>query len=521
MMNKQDFRPGGPPGRGDRYLREVAQDVQRGIRAAQRDYRYDTLRLGSADLAELSLILAEFAEDLHNDIGIWRTYEDYNRQWFGIPLPITEGSTDAGASAITADRVRHLLWVLLMVLKPELVLGPAHEDLARLADVVAHALSARIAPVPRDSGVKRFLDTPNEYAWDIKRKLVWMGTRSYLFRTACRQYLAKEKDETESDAIAQTDDFICQQCSQWSGLGVLDVLASMLPLTGEQRTMLRGWYERHAALYRVDAEDDEVLEVTNLISDRPYRVMMGAGPKPFQPGNMVFGSLVPWGTFWYWSGSQQRFPALDEAAVAEFRQSMIAKSSSVVYRYRKDLLVKAVAATERHYREFLDYHGGKDMVGYPDGLSMVADEQRRFRLMYEREPRETVGRVMAAQGLKNPWPKMTYPDHILNCTTGIGLYYDPQQGTEMMTGFKDLLGGFAKQGRDLNGDDAEAIRACITSNVISPSFVQRMVREHGDASIRAAFLLRDRGHAYALEYLLRRYKGSAFRNVYPNMSIVP
>jgi hypothetical protein len=47
------------------------------------------------------------------------------------------------------------------------------------------------------------------------------------------------------------------------------------------------------------------------------------------------------------------------------------------------------------------------------------------------------------------------------------------------------------------------------------------VREHGDAPARAAFLLRDRGRAYALEYLLRRYKGSAFRKVYPNMSIVP
>ncbi len=520
MVNIRDFRPPGQPGRGDRYLREVARDVARTIRSVQREFEYETLRLTPEELSELSLVLAGFAEDLHNDIGIWRTYENYNREWFGVPLPITEGSGDADASAVTTDRVRHLLWVLFMVMKPELTLGPMHRDLGRLAEVVAEALAARIAPVPRDSGVKRFLERPNEHGWDLKKKLVWMGTRSYLFRTACRQYLAEQETDVGNDKIGSTDDFICQECTQWSGLGVLDVLAGVLPLTEAQRSVLRGWHERHAALYRIDSAGAEVLEVTNLINDQPYRVIMGSGPQPFRPGSMVFGSLVPWGEYWYWSGAQRQYPAMNDSVIEEVRQSMIAKSSSIVYRYRKDLLNQAVAATERHYREFLDYHGGNDLVVYPDGLSMAADEQRRFGQMNEAQSRKIADRVMAKLGLKNPWPNMTYPEHIVNCASGIGLYYDRQQGVEMMTGFNDVLAGFAKQGSDLSNDDAGATRACIMSHSISPSFVRRIVQEHGDASIRAAFLLRDCGKPYATEYLLRRYKGASFRNVYPNMSIV-
>lgn len=520
-MNKQHFRPAGPPGRGDKYLRDAARDVQRAIREAQRDYHDESLRLRPAGLAELSLILAEFAEDLHNDIGIWRTFEDYNRQWFGVPLPITEGCEGADGTAITADRVRHLLWVLLAVLNPDQTLGPEHPDLQCLAEAAANALAARMAPIPRDSGVKRFLDTPNEHGWDIKKKLVWLGTRSYLFRTACRQYLAEQEADVGNDKIGPTDDFICQECTQWSGLGVLDVLAGVLPLTADRRATLRGWYERHAALYRIDAADADVLDVTNLIGDRPYRVMMGSGQQPFWAGTMVFGSLVPWGNYWYWSGAQRQYSAMDATAVEDFRRSMIARSSSIVYRYRKDLLDQAVAATERHYREFLDYHGGKQLVVYPDGLSMAADEQRRFRLMYEARPRKDVDRVMAERGLKNPWPNMEYPDHILNCVNGIGLHYDPQQGVEMMVNFNDVAGGFAKQGRDLTENEMAAIRTFIQSHSISPSFVRSLAREHGDGSARAAFLLRDRGRSYALEYLLRRYKGSAFRTVYPNLSIVP
>jgi hypothetical protein len=112
MVNIRDFRPPGPPGRGDKYLREVAREVARTIRAAQRNLEFDPLRLTPAELLELSLILAGFAEDLHNDIGIWRTYENYNRECFGVYLPITEGSDEVSASVISVDRVRHLLWVV-------------------------------------------------------------------------------------------------------------------------------------------------------------------------------------------------------------------------------------------------------------------------------------------------------------------------------------------------------------------------------------------------------------------------
>jgi len=519
-METRSFRPPSPPGRGDKYLREVAHDVQRVIRSSQRDFQFDTMRLDPAGLAELSAILAEFAEDLHNDIGIWRTYENCNRRWFGSPLPISDGSEEAAPSAISADRVRHLLWVLYTELNPDLTLAPTHTDLGCLAEAVAGSLAQRMAPIPRHSGVKMFLELPNEYGWDIKRKLIWLGTRSYFFRTACGRYLAEQDPNTDDNKIGWTDDFVCQECTQWSGLGVLDILAGVLPLTEEQRTVLRGWYERHAAFYRVNSVGPEVLEVTNLINDRPYRVMMGAGPQPFRPDAVVFGSLVPWGDYWYWSGAQRQFSAMNDTAVAETRESLIAKTPSVVYRYRKDLLAKAVAANERHYRYFLTYHQGKDLIVYPDGLSMAADEQRRFRLMYEAEPRETVAQVMAGRGLKNPWPEMTYPDHILNCKDGVGLHYDQQQGVEMMIGFNDVLGGFAKQGGDLSDAEAEAIKEFVRSRSISPAFVRRMVHEHGDASLRAAFLLRDCGGAHAVEYLLRHYKGSAFRKVYPNMSLV-
>jgi hypothetical protein len=115
---------------------------------------------------------------------------------------------------------------------------------------------------------------------------------------------------------------------------------------------------------------------------------------------------------------------------------------------------------------------------------------------------------------------MTYSDRILNCKDGVGLHYDRHQGVEMMIGFNDIANGFAKRGSNLSEAEAEGIKEFVRSRSVSPAFVRRMVQEHGDASLRTAFLLRDRGGEYAVEYLLRRYKGAAFRTVYPNMSLV-
>ena len=140
--------------------------------------------------------------------------------------------------------------------------------------------------------------------------------------------------------------------------------------------------------------------------------------------------------------------------------------------------------------------------------------------MYEAEPRETVEKVMAARGLKHPWPEMRYPADILNSRNGIGLHYNRREGVEMMLGFNDVLGGFARKARDLTDAEADAIKEFVRSRTISPGFVRRIVEEHGDASLRAAFLLGDRGVDYAVEYLLRRHKGAGFRTVYPNVTLV-
>ena len=90
----------------------------------------------------------------------------------------------------------------------------------------------------------------------------------------------------------------------------------------------------------------------------------------------------------------------------------------------------------------------------------------------------------------------------------------------MMTGFDEVLRGLQKRGSDVQEEEAEGIRQFLYADAISPQFVRKLVHDHGDASIAAAFLIPQDCDTYYLEYLLRRYKGHFYRQRYPSLTIV-
>jgi hypothetical protein len=184
---------------------------------AQRSLTHDTLHLSRNARNILAHILVEFAEDLYQDIGIWRSLEQYNSDFFGTPLPCgLQPGEEMAPDPVNPDRVQFLLWTLYSELEPDLILSPIHQDLELLAILIANFLSERFARMRFYSGVKGFLATPNTYGWDVKRKLLWLG-HSYLFRLSCENYVRDHDGEADIPTI---DDFLCHATTCWSGLGV-------------------------------------------------------------------------------------------------------------------------------------------------------------------------------------------------------------------------------------------------------------------------------------------------------------
>jgi hypothetical protein len=513
-------RPPGPPGRADKYLADIAQDLRRLLEKTQRSFVHRAVKCPDAALGELAAVLVEFGEDIHADIGLWRSLEGYNREFFGTPLPLAAGVGSAELlHGFDPRRIQHLIWTLWM--HPEVLPSPTHPNVLQLAEVTGAFLTERFARLSAESGVKSFLAGSSQFGWDIKRKLIWLGTKSYLFRWFFANYVSKHG---KGATIGVMDDFICQESTAWSGLGVIDILAGALDVPAEDRATLRTWYERHAAFYRVLSRQDrgvetETILVRNLVNRQPYTVRMNMPDCPFQPELVVFGSLTPWRGEWYWSGEQRPYEDVPETEEANLRREMLERQSGIAYRYCPAEAAQARESNRKQHDDFVA-HFGSDLVVYPDGLALAAAEQKHMEALWRAADQEVIHRVMQERGLTQPRPPMRFSRDFLDHDQGIGAFYNPEEGQEFMLGFNHILSGLRKQGAGLSETEVDALGHFVTNAAISPAFVRRMVREHGASSLIEAFQLRRLPPELALTFLLRCYKGQFYRNRYPSLSLV-
>ena len=79
-------RPPGVPGRADKYLPDIARDLQWLLEKSRRGLSDRSVVWPEASLSELAAVLVEFGEDLHADSGLWRSLENYNRETPRNPL---------------------------------------------------------------------------------------------------------------------------------------------------------------------------------------------------------------------------------------------------------------------------------------------------------------------------------------------------------------------------------------------------------------------------------------------------
>lgn len=514
-MKKQfeQFRPNDFIGSGDKHLYPLITKLSKIISQLEKKYFFDTLKLDKNQNFIMSNLLIEFAEDLHNDIGLWKSIEYYNNSMFNTPLPLFVNENYKAENTFDINRIKFFIYTIFYEFDDELIFSPEHKDLHILAEGVSNFLNLEFKSVPKSSGIKLFLNQPNDYGWDFKRKLVWIGLNSYLFRYSCYRYV-QEKNNGKME-IAIIDDFISQENTYWSGLGVIDILAKALELPEKIQKDIRSWYERLISFYRVISLKNNILELENVINEQIYKVHIDREQNVFKKDEIVFGGIVPFGDFYYWSGVQHRLGKINKSELNKIKKDFVKDTTRIVYRYDKNLLNKALNSLKVHYSDFKNFFGN-DMVIFKDGLTMAAALQKKDRQKYETLSKDQLNKFMKKYNLKNPFPNMNLPDYLLNVDNGIAVYFNPDAGIEIMTDFDNVKNGFAKHGINLTEDEKEAIRQFIISDAISPNFVMKLINKNGDKSIAKSYLIKDKSNF--LLFLLHKYKGHFYKNKYPEIS---
>jgi hypothetical protein len=521
----QAHRPENSSGRMDKYLPEIAADLRRRVVRAMDDFEYETLVLDDDGIDYLSALLVEFAEDLHSDAGLWRSLEKHNRDIFQTPLPffVEHGDTSEPLTTFDERRVGFFLWTIYQATHEGLILNPDRKDLRALSQELSAFFETRLAPVPKDSGVANYLATPNTEDWIVKRKLVWLGTKSFLFRPMwdAANQTGHESRYLEIEAI---DHFICTACTQWSGLGPNEILAEALDLTDEDRSSLRSWSERHTAIYRILEVHGPAGNITseivrNEFSGCDYTIRVDNPTLPFAAGQLFFGTLLPWRGEWVWSGIQRKLGPLTESDLANQRDEFLEKYPHLAFRFRPENLEKAREAASKYHDSFVAHHGS-DLVEFPDGLSMAAAEQARLRKMWASQKPDLISSIMKKTGLTKPEPEMEFPGDLLDNANGVAVFSNPVEGLELFKDFNDLKSALRKRSLELDEFELDSIRNAMESPVISPAFLRRLAKEFGGESFTAFYFLDHHPLPLALDFLLRRHKGSHFRTRYPAISLL-
>ncbi len=478
-------------------------------------FRFEALVLPPEKLKELAIILIEFAEDQYCNLGFWKAYENYNTEFFNTPLPMVLDPGEKIDSLFSSKRIQFLLHHVYEKMKPELLLKYSHSELIQLSEKVSAFLTGSFTNIPKTSGISKLLSSTNAEAGDVKRKLLWLGRNSYLFRLSFDEYI--EENSSDEIEINTIDDFICAQNTTLSGLGVIDILANCLEITTEEKKDLRSWYERHQSVYKVIKNEETEITIVNIVNNQEYVINTGEFTNQFEESNVVLGSLIPWNKEWYWSGNQSKYKTLPDEAIQDIKKDFLNKPV-VIYRYCKDLLQKAIEMNNVQFVRFTDYYND-DIAVFPDGLSMAASEQKRSKSIFKKYlSKKEQKKFLKKHNLKKGAPYYTYPEELINESEGIALFYNSDEGIEIAVFFDYILNAFKKRGKDLTDDETESIRGFVTAYNLSPNFVKRIIKDYGEESILKAFMI-ENGDINAVDYLLRKYKGHFYRNRYPTLTV--
>ena len=513
-MNFKEYRPEKYLHKNEEKLISLTNELQIFIKETYSMFHYQSLQLNDNKLEKVAHLLIEFAEDINLEIGIWKSYENYNINTFGTPLPCTieKGKQIPGNDGLNKYRIQHFLWNIYGMMEPNLSFSPAHQDLQFLANELATFLNNKKSQFPKYSTLKNYLWSPEYETYIIKRKLIWLGTKSYFFRENYNYYL--EKGNLKED-IPVIDDFINQTSTLWSGMGVIDILPDLLPIPKSRKEDIQKWHERHLAYYLVESIRGNKLITKNIINERSYRIADVGKNSPFKVGNVVFGSTVKYGDDWYWSGAQRLLGNMEENEINKIREDFINNTSGIVYRYDKDLLEIAKKRTKEFYNEFLsDY--GDEIVEFKNGLSFAASFQKREREKYEALSQEKYEELKAKHKLKNKSPNFDFPENLINCENGISVFFNINEGQEILIEFDNFKKVFAKQGENLTEEDCDYIYAMMEDDSISPGFVKKIIKQYGIKSILKAYYVDEEA---CIEYLLHKYKGLFYRQRYPTLTI--
>lgn len=484
----------------------------------QKKFVDQTLVLNSDDAMNLVWRIAGYLEDVVNQIGIFKAVTAKNQEIFGTPIPLFVRDTEHfSPDIVNKQATAYLVWDFFTETREDLIFSPTHDDLQTIAGEIYGYIKKQVKNVPRSSKLKNFITlTGKKDGGFIKRRLIWLGLDSYLFRFAAINYMTGEEKR-----ISTVEDFLMQMNTKLSGFTPLDIFVRMVDLEQESKEELQKWEEPYIALYYVEDETREYWTVKNMVNKEDYRVWKDYGTSetadPIKKGIFCLGGIVPWQKEWRWSGEQAILHSLDSDKITEIINILKINSPHMIYRYCKKLRKKACEQAKAEY-EFFISHFKTNLITFNSGFTMRECLKKYYQAFNKLKLEKMSEEEKKKYNLKDGIPPMDWPEFLLE-SADTATFYVAGKGMDFLTGFQGFLKALDKKGLNLTEDDQEAIYGYVTDTVIPYQLFHHLKKDYSFESVKCAFLIEEWNEKVDLEFLLRCYKGKQYKKKSPNITL--
>ena len=387
-------------------------------------------------------------------------------------------------------------------------LGP-DETAARARSQVTGTPPAADAPAPSEA-----LDLL-VHCSELKRQLVEFARSRRFSRQFDQALRAGSRGEAvdESEFINIIDHFILQRPLPGERTVVEAFVSAHPELTEADRQMLLGWRDVVEGVFEIRERDGESIITVNLIDELTYRVYSNAGPvalTPMKPGCFMIARIVPIGTGWMLSGTQQTFGASQRAGVLQVAAELAAKHPRLVFR-NPGKVTQGWELTRKQRAMFIEFFGS-DLIVVPG--PEVESRMNGFLTRYTRRVLEDADPAASSPGadVAARTPAFSVPGDLASAPT-VALAYDETEGLMFLANFALVREAFENPGLAADSEHRQAVLGYLEADSISALPFRRLAgADTARASQLFQHLLDKPGFSWERdgEALLRKHKPWCF-----------
>jgi hypothetical protein len=319
---------------------------------------------------ELACMLVSYLEDFTCEIGIWRAFIERNKELHGYYLPFYD-LTDYDPDYLNVEDFAYLIWHFMTKCLDTRIHAPDSPTLWNLANDVYDLLEPAIEDVfASDVYDDIFTVAEGSDFYDIKNRLDWFSTRSYLMGWELGaqmndeiEDLLGEKGLLNNPAMIkpmiytlQEDYKLTKRCS-FAAMNAPEWFARVARCSEAKRQEIVNLQFRHQGQYLYLKEEKNHYLFRHLTTDREYKVrkdsVSKSSNKMGKEGKTVFMmTLIQWEGEWMLTGMMTGWDLMPED-IENAKNTQV----STPWIFTDERLENMRETTDLMYKSFVEFFG--------------------------------------------------------------------------------------------------------------------------------------------------------------------